>query len=222
MRQIWKNALIASAVAMMAQMSWGSSLGLMTTSPDIYSNSPMTITFTGGHFSATTPVDLGNPFNDNFMSIDTGGMFLGGFDLEADIDSTGHLTNGTITIDSYFMATGNMISGNLTDFGFSGFQQSGNGTFEFKFDVTGGFLAASYGSTTGGVIITSVDTEYKNDNSLFAGDFARDFYNTDSGNDGSGASYSDTFPVAAAPTPAVFSGGLGLLVLRLYRRRRSA
>lgn len=144
----------------------------------------------------------------------TGGVF----DLDAVIDGNGDLAAGTNTItisgivSTLGYSSGTLLTGTLTDFGF--IDPPGGDIFEFLFSVTGGDLAASFGSL-GGVIL---DANFLS--SAFYGTFTADFHNLGQGGTGYGAGTSDTAPVPEPATLAlVLLGGGGLLTL--HRRKKA-
>lgn len=117
------------------------------------------------------------------------------FSLSATLDGAGNLLSGS------FMA-GSLLSGNLTDFGFN---DGGGDPLQFLFDVTGGDLAAFYGSL-GGINLGF---------SGFAGDWGSPFKNGGSGV----ADINGVVPIPAA----IWLLGAGLLSLagsRLASTRR--
>ncbi len=92
----------------------------------------------------------------------------GFFSLTANIDNTGGLLGGTVTIfgqvPTLGFASGTLLRGLLTAFGFP---TAGGDPLEFLFDVTGGDAAGLYGSA-GGMFL---------DPSGFTGSFESDFSN---------------------------------------------
>lgn len=105
-----------------------------------------------------------------------GGLYM----LQANIDGSGVLSGGSITIegtiDSLGYTSGTLLQGTLTDFGYGA-----GDTLEFLFSPTGGDLAGLYGSD-GGIIMGQTG---------FHGSFHQDF--------GALTAVAD---VAAVPVPA--------------------
>jgi hypothetical protein len=143
----------------------------------------------------------------------------GTFGLSATIDETGALSAGTLTIGGTVGAplnfnSGTILTGDLTDFGFS-LSASGN-PFEFLFNVTGGDAANLFGGTgaQGGIILTLGSGV-----SEFSGSFESNFSNPNSAAD----TASLTAPVPEPTTWLLFLSGFGLIVghvaLRKYARQ---
>ncbi len=141
---------------------------------------------------------------------DPGEDILNGiFELSATIDAAGELWGGTLliqgTVPTLGFNSGTLLTGDLSDFGFS----TSNDLLEFTFDVTGGDAAALYGSI-GGTILAFTG---------FTGSFATDFDNLQGGQAGTGGGMSDG---AAIPEPATaFLMLAGLLGLASRSRRTS-
>ncbi|MCY2928656.1 MAG: PEP-CTERM sorting domain-containing protein [Planctomycetota bacterium] len=181
-------------------------LGLTTAFPDFavtstvntaYASSTQTFTLTGG-LSQYSP-SLG-------VSKVAGNGTGTGLTLTANITNAGGLVSGTLTLNGIVpQLTGavaaNLLTANLTAFGFSG---SGASTvFEFKGAVTGGTYAASFGSQIG-VILNPGTTTY-------AGNFNGNF----TGSTGT----VDIFTIVPEPCTLAVAGLGGLALLR--RRRRA-
>lgn len=134
----------------------------------------------------------------------------GTFNLSANINASGVLSGGSLTIGgtvaSLGFNSGTLLTGDLTAFGFPG---AGGDPLEFLFDITGGDAAGLYGSLPGGIILSDAG---------FTGDFTNDFDNLIGGVTGTGIGVSDVAPV---PLPAaVWLFGSGLLGLAGIGRRR--
>ncbi|MCP4119574.1 MAG: hypothetical protein GY737_30070 [Desulfobacteraceae bacterium] len=126
-------------------------------------------------------------------------MFMGVFNLEATIDENGDFYDGSLLIGD---ASGNdLLTGNITAFGFSG--SGSTALFEFLFDVGVDNLREDFGDI-GGVLLCG---------SQFTGDFGVDFIGDDQ-------AYADTEPI---PEPAVFGlliwGIPGLYVIRRLKNK---
>ena len=99
----------------------------------------------------------------------------GTFSLVATIDAAGILApGGTIviqgTVPTLGFNSGVLITGDLTAFGY---RPGGGDPLEFRFDITGGDVAAHYQSTEGGIILSSTS---------FAGSFTAGFGNAEAAN----------------------------------------
>lgn len=140
------------------------------------------------------------------------------FNLDATIDGSGTLINGTLTITGEVVGFGSanpLLTADLTDFGFQ--DAPGGELFEFMFTVTGGDLATpaffgNLGDGTGGLILSIGDPN------AFDGTFDTDF-NNNFGIPGFGSGVSD---VGLVPEPGTLALMLvsGLFVRR--RRRRTS
>jgi len=128
------------------------------------------------------------------------------FLLNADINGSGMLTGGTLTINGFIgvppIAIGDLLTADLTNFGAHG---SGSTTvFEFLGATTGGALAAEFGPQIG-VIYQPVTTSYP-------GNFSADFENENG--------TADTFLVPEPASMMLGALGLGCVSAVVSRRGR--
>ncbi len=181
--------------------------------PDIFSNY-IDVTYDAyeDQFLATgfalTFNDDGSPSKD---------ISNGTFDITAEIDSSGNLVSGSLTITGDVLTySGTLLTGDLTEVGF---YEAGNDPMEFLFDVTGGLLAipdyyGNPGDRTGGVILALNSDIFSE--SRFKGSWEIDFDNND-GVTGMGLGGSDT---GIVPIPsAVWLLASGLIAFVGIRRR---
>jgi hypothetical protein len=143
---------------------------------------------------------------------------LGTFVIDAEIDSSGNLVlsptnaSNTITVTGEVgpYTSGTLITGDLTDFGWSG--GSSGMVLEFTFDVTGGDLASVGGFGTfdeGGVIVGTGSNTFSS--------WASSWDNLFFGIPGTGSGTSDTAPIPEPSTALLLYGGIAALALRSRR-----
>jgi|GEM_PF-763370 len=183
-------------------------IGLTSQPPDI------TAFFISVNYDATTDALTANGFATN---LDLDGVAPPdysitaprAFTISATVDSSGVASGGTLVINGTVPAvgavSGTLLTGTLTQFGYS--TTPGGEIFEFVFTVEDddGDLASSF-KPLAGVILDAIDTG-------FGGSFTSDFSNSGFGN-------ADTFPV---PEPATLSllllGGTAIACRRIRRSR---
>lgn len=191
---------LAIGCAAVSTSALAAPLNLTMSTPDItsglistnYNATSDTLTVTG---TALTIDFNGAPPPDN-------GITGGSFSLIANIDGSGNLISGTLTIAGTIPALGAgspLLTANLTAFGFSSSPLTQ--IFEFRATTTGGSQAAGFGSQVGTIL---------NLGGGFTGSFASNF-------SGSGFGNADTGRIPA-PGSALLLGSVGALGLR--RRRR--
>lgn len=211
-----RKAVVAAIGSLaLASVSQAASLGLTSGSPDVFTNS-MAINYQAGSFTAISDSNQIISVITPTATYDTNGE--GKFDLEAQIDASGHLTGGTITItgslysdtvsvpDVTYNPSSVLLIGTLTDFGYS--LSTGGAEFQFKFNTTGGLFTTIGFPGLGGVILTSTDARF--------GSSFLSFANTISDAPGKG----DTIGLAV-PTPASWAGGMALAGMLVVARGRS-
>ena len=189
---------------------------LLQQNPDLLSGNltagyNLNVSFTNGQLNVTgdtsdyTPPDGSGPFSVTDVS---NGFNPGSFSLSAIIKTNGVLESGTITlsgaIDDLAIPAGVLLQGTITAFGYQGNSSPNPDEFEFLFDITGGALAADYGSV-GGTLLHPGDTS-------FDGSFQTDF-----SNDGTGVADTRAIPEPSSMLLVVFS----LLGLSRVTRRVS-
>jgi hypothetical protein len=199
--------LITALASLFSNSASASILGLPQTPVDLYSEF-IHINYVAGtnSFSATgypKTLDLnGSPPAEQTYS-----NSARSFDLEASIDSSGHLTAGvnTITIKSDSSTT--LLTGTLTNFGYT--PVSGTGYFEFLFTTTGGTLASNF-TNKFGVKITSMG-EGLGSSTLFSNSFANSSTMP--------LAVADTVGIAPEPASLVMWSALSIVAALGYRCR---
>jgi hypothetical protein len=136
----------------------------------------------------------------------------GTFGLNANIDASGVLGSGTITlggtVPSLGFNSGTLLTGTLVNFGFP----STGDPLEFVFSATGGDAAGLYGPGPIGVILSS---------SGFEGNFTSSFDNLIGQFPGTGLAFSDVAPVVPLPGSLWLSlAGIGVSLI--FRPRAKA
>lgn len=183
-------------------------LGLATAFPDISVTSNVTTTYnaTSDGFSVSGGISQYSPAVgvSKVAGNGTGGT---GLTLSAVVDAGGALqSGGTLVINGIVPQLGivtaqNLLTANLTAFGYSG--TGASTVFEFKGTVTGGTLASAFGTQVGAILNPG-------SSSNFSGTFAGNF----SGSLG-------TVDVFAIPEPATLAalalGGAAAFVRRSRR-----
>jgi hypothetical protein len=203
-RGFYASLLIAALALGVSGPAQAALLNLIPETPDIASS------FLDISYNAATNILEAQGFASSLDDgVGGGGAIVGGtFNLNAEIDAGGNLLGGIIIIGGTVGAanSGTLLTGNLTDIGFSEVVGVSD-PLEFLFEVTGGDLAGAYGGT-GGTILTGTD---------FAG-WLGNFANAPF----SGAS--DTFTVSPVPVPAAVwlfgSALLGLAGFGRHSRRK--
>ncbi len=198
-------------ILLFSSVTWAAPLDLASSPPDILAGfidvmyEPATEQFSASGFSASFDIDgSANPA----PQLDDGN---GIYTIDATINGAGELVSGTVSIGGTFSplsySSGTLLTGVLTDFGFSATDQP----LEFTFDVTGGDAAGLYGGigSEGGIILSLVDG--------FDGTWGIYFDNNyGMGMSGFGSAVSDNF--AMVPIPGALwllgSGLIGLIGLR--------
>jgi hypothetical protein len=205
-RGFYASLLIAALALGVSGPAQAALLNLIPETPDIASS------FLDISYNAATNILEAQGFASSLDDgVGGGGAIVGGtFNLNAEIDAGGNLLGGIIIIGGTVGAanSGTLLTGNLTDIGFSEVVGVSD-PLEFLFEVTGGDLAGAYGGT-GGTILTGTD---------FAG-WLGNFANAPF----SGAS--DTFAVSPSPVPVpatVWLFGTALIgFVGMSRRRKVA
>lgn len=204
--------ILAACIFMFSAVAQGVPLGLSKDpgDSDIFSGFGF-LDYAGNTLTtiAITPIE----FNPGVLGILPGSLGWS-YDLTATIDNTGTLSGGTLNVLGSISGLpgspdGLLLSGDLTDFGFSA---TTNSVFEFSFDVTGGELAPqffNFGSGGGIIMGTTVDASLGNP---FNTDFTEFTTN------------SDTFG-APIPEPSSFLlfglASLGMFGFGIMRRRKT-
>lgn len=199
------SALVAAAGLLAGTSASAAMLNLdFIDNPDIYSSG---ITVSYDALNDTLSAEgYASTFTDlSGTQRDIANGTLGTFSLSAIIDDAGNFSGGNFTIGGTVGSfnSGTLLSGDLTAFGF----ESGNPSFEFALNVTGGDAMSLYGNA--GLTLSGMNTA-----TSFAADFVRDF------------AYSDAktvVPAAVVPVPAAaWLFGSGLIGLVGVARRRSS
>lgn len=163
-----------------AVVSHGAPLDLIPLRPDITSGLiDIEYIASSGAFTAD-----GLPFMYYGPPLPDGAITPGFFDLDATISASGVASSGSLLITGTTLGGsgtgvfGDLLTGDLLDFGFAPDGSSGAPIFEFLFAVTGGQLESDFDvlGATIGVILTSGDTSFPGgfgaDYSLNSHDFA--------------------------------------------------
>lgn len=165
-------ALLASIPAQAALLGLD---GLLEPYPDLKSDF-LNVTYTNSTsmFEAVGTTSAYDPDSVTDYIVTDGGFNPGSCTLTAQIDGSGNLLSGTISISgavvdqdfNELIPFGVLLQGTLTQFGFldGGAQPD---KFDFLFDVTGGSLAGDYGSVAG-TILGMQSTSFVN----FSGNFS--------------------------------------------------
>lgn len=206
MRFSLRCTLLCAGVLAMAAVGQASPLNLGAAGlPNIAADS-ITVTY-----DPSTGAFIGSGYALNLTQADTPALGIddGTFLVQLLLSSAGVPSGGLLQIEgsipSLGTASGLLLTGNLTDFGFP---EAGDEVFEFIFDVTGGDLA-DLGVMTGqiDVVLIAID-------SGFSGDFA-DYTATGFANGGHGMA------IAFLPEPATLALlGAGATLTFLRRRKR--
>jgi len=199
-------ALLALVIVLGQSVASATPLGLTATKPDMNASTSITTDYNAGTDVFTVSGFLTQYTKPDLVSHNAGGTYS----LTATIDGTGALVpgSGTLTIMGFVPDLGidpppvNLLTANLTQFGFSG---SGASTvFEFVGDIGSGALAGDYTGHQVGIILNP------GANCTFNGSFGSNF----SGSTGT----ADNFNVPEPASIAFLLAG-GLL---MARRRRGA
>ncbi len=148
------TACIAMAIALcqfgpFSPQAEGSLNLKLNDAPEIYS-SGIAVTYNPSSTPSFTASGIAGQLDSGDAIPDT--ITDGGFDLSAQITTSGELIDGSLTISGTVMGvTGTLLSGNLARFGYG----AAGGPLEFVFDVEGGELSALFGDGAypGGVIL---------------------------------------------------------------------
>lgn len=204
--------LLVALMGMTTASSQAALLGLTQQLPDI-STGFVSVTNNGsGTFQASG-------FAQSLDTVMGGGPEFtpdGGFamwDLVMTVNpADGALISGTVsvlgTITGFPAVSGTLLTGTITEYGS---QHGDSDQFDFRFNVTGGDLAAIYGAL-GGIILSAGATDFNGSN-----------WNTAWANDGISGT-ADTFgqPVIVVPSPAAAGFGLVMIAgMGLIRSRKA-
>ena len=206
--KLFQNKLkYALAIAMVVSGLFATSsanatlLGLtLEPAPDIFSS------FITVNYDMGTQTLTADGFALDFFDGVNNAIAGGTFSLTASIDNAGVMSGGSLTITGTTLGfnSGTLLTGSLTALGFG---NSGGDPLEFMLDITGGDLAAMYGST-GGIIMSNTGFD--------AGLFSNDFSSAPL------AGVSDTGVPVTVPEPAgILLFACSLITFAATRRRHN-